>query len=496
MTRPSPVYRAVAALCFAAVAVGTAPGPARAADPALPDFADLTERLLPSVVSIATVMRTAGGQRARPQFPLPPDAFPPNSPFRDFFRDFFDRGPQQAPSPRPPRSFGGGSGFLIEADGYIVTNHHVIEDAAEIAVTLHDGKTYTAEVKGSDPKTDLALIKIEPDEPLPVVEWGDSDTARMGNWVFAIGNPFGLSSTLTVGVISALARDIRSGPFDSYIQTDAAINRGNSGGPLFNLDGQVIGVNTSIYSPPGGAGGSVGIGFAVPSSIATTVVAQIRELGRTRRGWLGVQIQGVGEDIAESLRLEEPAGALVAVVFPDSPAADAGVQPGDVLLRFDGNDIPTVRDLPRMVAGAEVGSEIEVDLWRDGRMETVRVKLGELEAAEAALASADAADVEPATAETLGLTLATLTPDERSRLTIEEDVHGVVVTGVAPDSDAAAKGMQVGDVIVEVGRKAVRTPGAAVDEIDRLQQDGQTSILLLVNREGNSLFVALRTAES
>ena len=494
MIRPSLVYRAVAALCFVAVVVETSPVPAQAADTALPDFADLTERLLPSVVSIATVMRTAGGQRARPQFPLPPDAFPPDSPFRDFFRDFFERGPQQAPSPRPPRSFGGGSGFLIEADGYIVTNHHVIEDAAEIAVTLHDGKTYTAEVKGSDPKTDLALLKIEPDEPLPVLEWGDSDTARMGNWVFAIGNPFGLSSTLTVGVISALARDIRSGPFDSYIQTDAAINRGNSGGPLFNLDGRVIGVNTSIYSPPGGAGGSVGIGFAVPSSIAKTVVAQIRELGRTRRGWLGVQIQGVGEDIAESLRLEKPAGALVAVVFPDSPAANAGVQPGDVLLKFDGDDIPTVRDLPRMVAGAEVGSEIEIDLWRDGRMETVRVKLGELEAVEAALASAE--EVEPATGETLGLTLATLTPDERARLTIDEDVLGVVVTGVSPDSDAASKGMQVGDVIVEVGRKPVRTPAAAVDEVDRLQQEGQTSILLLVNREGNNLFVALRSADS
>ncbi|MCE2475677.1 MAG: Do family serine endopeptidase [Alphaproteobacteria bacterium] len=494
MIRPSLVYRAVAALCFVAVVVETSPVPAQAADTALPDFADLTERLLPSVVSIATVMRTASGHRSRPQFPLPPDAFPPNSPFRDFFRDFFERGPQQAPSPRPPRSFGGGSGFLIEADGYIVTNHHVIEDAAEIAVTLHDGKTYTAEVKGSDPKTDLALLKIEPDEPLPVVEWGDSDTARMGNWVFAIGNPFGLSSTLTVGVISALARDIRSGPFDSYIQTDAAINRGNSGGPLFNLDGRVIGVNTSIYSPPGGAGGSVGIGFAVPSSIAKTVVAQIRELGRTRRGWLGVQIQGVGEDIAESLRLEKPAGALVAVVFPDSPAANAGVQPGDVLLKFDGDDIPTVRDLPRMVAGAEVGSEIEIDLWRDGRMETVRVKLGELEAVEAALASAE--EVEPATGETLGLTLATLTPDERARLTIDEDVLGVVVTGVSPDSDAASKGMQVGDVIVEVGRKPVRTPAAAVDEVDRLQQEGQTSILLLVNREGSNLFVALRSADS
>ncbi len=494
MIRPSLVYRAVAALCFVAAVVETSPVPAQAADTALPDFADLTERLLPSVVSIATVMRTAGGQRVRPQFPLPPDAFPPDSPFRDFFRDFFERGPQQAPSPRPPRSFGGGSGFLIEADGYIVTNHHVIEDAAEIAVTLHDGKTYTAEVKGSDPKTDLALLKIEPDEPLPVLEWGDSDTARMGNWVFAIGNPFGLSSTLTVGVISALARDIRSGPFDSYIQTDAAINRGNSGGPLFNLDGKVIGVNTSIYSPPGGAGGSVGIGFAVPSSIARTVVAQIRELGRTRRGWLGVQIQGVGEDIAESLRLEKPAGALVAVVFPDSPAANAGVQPGDVLLKFDGDDIPTVRDLPRMVAGAEVGSEIEIDLWRDGRMETVRVKLGELEAVEAALASAE--EVEPATGETLGLTLATLTPDERARLTIDEAVLGVVVTGVSPDSDAASKGMQVGDVIVEVGRKPVRTPAAAVDEVDRLQQEGQTSILLLVNREGNNLFVALRSADS
>ncbi len=493
MIRPSLVCRVVAASCLAAVLTGTPTARMLAADASLPDFADLTERLLPSVVSVATVMRTAGGQRSRPQMPMPPDAFPPNSPFRDFFRDFFERGPQQAPTPRPPRGFGGGSGFLIGADGYIVTNHHVIEDADEIAVTLHDGKTYTAEIKGSDPKTDLAILKIEADTPLPVVEWGDSDAARMGNWVFAIGNPFGLSSTLTVGVISALARDIRSGPFDSYIQTDAAINRGNSGGPLFNLEGEVIGVNTSIYSPPGGAGGSVGIGFAVPSSIAKTVVAQIMELGRTRRGWLGVQIQGVGEDIAESLRLEEPAGALVAVVFPDSPAAQAGVQPGDVLLEFDGNDIPTVRDLPRMVAGTEVGSEIEIALWRDGRMETVQVKLGELEEAEATLTNADAT---PARAESLGLMLSTLTPAERLRLTIDEDVRGVVVTGIAADSDAATKGMQVGDVIQEVDRKRVTTPAEVVEEVERLQQDGRTSILLLVNREGNHLFVALRTAES
>ena len=494
MIRPPAVLRAAAAFSVIAILAAGAVGRPQAAETVLPDFADLTERLLPSVVSIATVMRTAGRPGAQPQFPLPPDAFPPNSPFRDFFRDFLERDPQQqSPNRRPPRSFGGGSGFLIEADGYIVTNHHVVEDAAEIAVTLHDGKTYQAEVKGTDPKTDLALLKIEADEPLPVVEWGDSDAARMGNWVFAIGNPFGLSSTLTVGVISALARDIRSGPFDSYIQTDAAINRGNSGGPLFDLDGRVIGVNTSIYSPPGGAGGSVGIGFAVPSAIAKTVVAQIRELGRTRRGWLGVQIQGVGEDIAESLRLEEPAGALVAVVFPDSPAAKAGVQPGDVLLKFDGKDIPTVRELPRMVAAAEVGGKIEVELWRNGKMEKVWVTLGELETAEAALASAE---TEPATGETLGLTLSSLTAEERSRRTIDEEVRGVVVTEIAPDSDAAAKGMQVGDVIVEVGRTPVRTPADAVEAVSRLEEEGRTSILLLVNREGNNLFVALRTAAS
>ena len=493
MIRPSAVLRATAALSVIAFLAVGAVGRAQAAETVLPDFADLTERLLPSVVSIATVMRTASGPQARPQFPLPPDAFPPNSPFRDFFQDFFERGPQQSPNRRPPRSFGGGSGFLIEADGYIVTNHHVVEDAVEIAVTLYDGKTYQAEVKGTDPKTDLALLKIEADEPLPVVEWGDSDVARMGNWVFAIGNPFGLSSTLTVGVISALARDIRSGPFDSYIQTDAAINRGNSGGPLFDLDGRVIGVNTSIYSPPGGAGGSVGIGFAVPSAIAMTVVAQIRELGRTRRGWLGVQIQGVGEDIAESLRLKEPAGALVAVVFPDSPAYQAGVQPGDVLLKFGGKDVPTVRELPRMVAGADVGSEIEIELWRDGKMEKVWVTLGELETAEAALASAE---TEPASAEALGLTLSSLTVEERSRRTIDEEVRGVVVTEIAVDSDAAAKGMQVGDVIVEIGRTPVRTPAEAVEAVSRLAEEGRTSILLLVNREGNNLFVALRTTES
>ncbi len=491
-----PWLKRVMVVCGLVVSLAAGvPGQADAAETVLPDFADLSDRLLPAVVSIATVMESRGGPQAQPQMPLHPDAFPPNSPFRDFFRDFFERRPNSPNTPnRPPRrNFGGGSGFLIEADGHIVTNHHVIEDAAEIAVTLHNGKTYSAEVKGSDPKTDLALLKIEADEDLPVVAWGDSDAARMGNWVLAIGNPFGLSSTLTVGVISALARDIRSGPFDAYIQTDASINRGNSGGPLFNLDGEVIGVNTSIYSPPGGAGGSVGIGFAVPSSIAQSVIAQLHELGRTRRGWLGVQIQGVGDDIADALGLEEPVGALVGVVLPDSPAEAAGVRAGDVLLTFNGEDIPTVRDLPRMVAAADVGSEIEIELWRDRKMETVRVELGELEKAEAQLA---ASQVAPARAETLGLTLSTLTDDERARWSIQEDVEGIVVTNIAPGSDAEAKGIEPGDVVVEVGRRPVRTPEAAVDAVQGLQDSGQTSILLLVNRQGNSRFVALRTVES
>ena len=455
------------------------------AAPAPESFADLAEQLLPSVVNISSTQAAAGAQFEIPQAP-------PGSPFEDFFRDFFER---NRPRNAPRRAASLGSGFIIDSTGYIVTNNHVITEADEISVILQDDTKYAAELIGIDEKTDLALLKIEPDRDLPALRWGDSDVSRVGDWVMAIGNPFGLGGSVTAGIISARARDINAGPYDNFIQTDASINRGNSGGPLFNLAGEVIGINTAIFSP---SGGSVGIGFAVPSSIAFRVIEQLRDFGRTKRGWLGVRIQSVTDEIAESLGLDRTRGALVASVTEGGPAEGGGIEAGDVILSFDGRDIEQMRELPRFVAETEVGSVVDVEVWRKGAQQRVEISLGELEAAEelAALPGADIPDdAVTGSIGSIGVGLAALTDELRLEYSLADDVAGVLVTEVDENSPAAEKGIQAGDVIVEVSQEEVSLPAHVQSRVQAAKESGRRSVLLLIGRDGDLRFVAVRVNE-
>lgn len=476
-------------ILFFTAAFFTPVGPTLAEDSAPPDFADLSEKLLPSVVNIATTQEVQIG----PGQPVP--QFPPGSPFEEFFKEFFEkRGEkprEREPGPRP-RSLG--SGFVISPDGFIVTNNHVIAGAAEVVVTFSNDITLKAEIVGTDPKTDLAVLKVEPEEPLSAVTWGDSDRVRVGNWVVAIGNPFGLGNTVTAGIISARARDINAGPFDDFLQTDASINRGNSGGPLFDLEGGVVGINTAIYSP---SGGSVGIGFSVPSNLAKNVVHQLREYGETRRGWLGVRIQTVTDDLAESLNLENAAGALVASVSPDSPASSAGLKVGDVILSFDGKPVTTMRRLPRIVAETEIDKPVNVELWREGKKIDVRVVVGRLDEGEVQVASALQAPDEPVVEEVprLGLTVSSLTEDIREQFELEESVHGVMVVRVDGGSGAAEKGIQPGDVIIEVGQTEVSTPTDVTTKVEEEIGRNKNTVLLLLDRQGDLQFVAVKISD-
>jgi serine protease Do len=478
-----------------ALALIWAAGAAHAQNDRPESFADLAERLLPSVVNISTSQTVE--RREMPEIPN----FPEGSPFEEFFRDFFEdrEGPGGGGGP-PRRATSLGSGFVIDAEGYVVTNNHVIEGADEITVILADDTNLPAEVVGRDDRTDLALLKVESDTPLPAVSWGDSDEMRVGDWVIAIGNPFGLGGTVTAGIISARSRDINAGPYDDFIQTDASINRGNSGGPMFNMDGQVIGVNTAIFSP---SGGSVGIGFAIPSTMARNVVDQLQEFGRTRRGWLGVRIQTVTPEIAEGLGLDEPRGALVASVTPGGPAAEAGIEAGDVVVEFDGREVAEMRELPRIVAETRVGKAVSVDVWRAGEIETVEVELGELEAAEEQGLLAGGPEGEGGNGgpdaerelEQLGLTLAPMSDALRQEHGIDDQVEGVVITAVAPGSAAAEKGLGAGEVVLEVGQEPVTTPAEVVDRIGDAREAGRRSVLLLVENEGDLRFVALSIEE-
>ena len=439
-------------------------------------FADLAERLSPAVVNIST-QTTVGN--AGPQMP----DIPPGSPLEDLFRDFFERNQQQGP--RTANSLG--SGFVIDPEGYVVTNNHVIENADEIMVNFADGESLPATLVGTDPKTDIALLKIEGDEPFDAVPFGDSEAMRVGDWVVAIGNPFGLGGSVSAGIVSARNRDINAGPYDDFIQTDAAINRGNSGGPLFNLAGEVIGVNTAIISP---TGGSIGIGFAVPSKIVTNVVAQLREYGETRRGWLGVRIQQVTPEIAESLDLEKPRGALVADLTAGGPAAEAGVEPGDVILTFDGREVETMRELPRMVAETPVGKSVPVEVWRKGEVTALTVALGRLEEGEQQMAALEAPEAGE-NAAALGMELATLTPERRAELSLGDDVQGVVVLSVDASGPAASKGVRPGDVIVEVGQEPVATPADVLERIEAARAQERKTVLMLVHNAGDVRFVAV-----
>tara|TARA_R110002110_G_scaffold413629_1_gene641261 strand:- start:2834 stop:4333 length:1500 start_codon:yes stop_codon:yes gene_type:complete len=468
-------------LALIAALLGTTAAQARSAPES---FADLAERLLPAVVNISTTQTIKRGEGG-PDLPN----FPPGSPFEDFFKDFFDK---NRPEGRPRQTQSLGSGFIVDPDGYVVTNNHVIDGADEIFVLLQDDTRLPAKLLGTDPKTDIALLKVETSQSLPFVKFGDSAQSRVGDWVMAIGNPFGLGGTVTAGIVSARGRDIRSGPYDNYIQTDASINRGNSGGPMFNMDGDVIGINTAIFSP---TGGSVGIGFAVPSSTAKPVVEQLREFGRTKRGWLGVRIQVVSPEIAETLGLDSAKGALVSSVIEGGPAEAAKIQAGDVILTFDGKEVGEMRSLPRIVAGTNVGSNVDVDLWRKGRKVSVKVNIEELEEAETAgLMDEPKAGMQAddEAIKSLGLTLSTITPPLTDKYELKTDQRGVLVTDVLGDSSAAEKGVRPGDVIVEVGQQEVQSPKDVAARVDQARKDGKKSVLLLVESREGLRFVALR----
>ncbi len=443
------------------------------------NFGDLVEKVQPAVVNIS-VTTTQPEQADMPSFPQ-------GSPFEFFKR--FEQNRQAVPNMPQPHAQGLGSGFIIDADGYVVTNHHVVAQADEITVTLNDGTRYPATLKGSDPKTDLALIKIDAAKPLPFVSFGDSDEARVGDWVLAIGNPFGLGGSVTAGIISARGRDIQSGPFDDFLQVDAPINRGNSGGPLFDLKGRVIGVNTAIFSP---TGGSVGIGFAIPAEMAETVVADLRDDGHIVRGWLGVQIQTVTPEFAESLGLDKERGALVASVVPGSPAEKAGLQAGDVILKAGPDDIERMRDLPRLVAGLEPDTRLKVTVWRKGSERTLKVVIGELAPEGTQLGDATGTPGNAAPAE-LGLALSALTPETRQKYGIGEDVTGAVVVNIAPDS-AAQQRLRPGDVIMMVGQDDVSNPSDVAERVKEANQLKRKSVLLLVDRQGAERFVAVPLA--
>ncbi len=450
--------------------------------------ADLAEGLLDAVVNISTSQNVAGRQPN-----VTPPEVPEGSPFQDFFDDFFnDRGRPNNQGPRRVNSLG--SGFVIDAEeGIIITNNHVIADADEIEANFSDGSKLKAELIGVDTKTDIAVLKVDPTaRKLQAVPFGDSDAIRIGDWVMAIGNPFGLGGTVTVGIVSARDRNINSGPYDDFIQTDAAINRGNSGGPLFNMDGEVIGINTAIISP---SGGSIGIGFAIPSELAVSVIDQLREFGETRRGWLGVRIQPVTDDIAESLGMDRAMGALIAGIIKDGPVDDGSLQAGDVVISFDGKTIDNMRDLPRIVADTTVGKEVEVVIMRKGEEQTVTVTLGRLEDGEAV---ADASGEEPdetvvATATVLGMTIAELNDETRAQFEISDEVNGVVVTEVDPNSAAADKGIVAGDVITEIAQEAVSDPKEAMDRIAALKGQGRkNALLMLSSRTGELRFETVR----
>jgi serine protease Do len=453
-------------------------------------FADLAEKLLPAVVNISTT--TTVDDSRGPDMPQ----FPPGSPFEEFFRDFMERQGQQPEGPRRQHKTASlGSGFIVDSSGIVVTNNHVIDGADEITVILQDDTNLKAKLLGRDPRTDLAVLQVETDRKLPSVKFGDSDALRIGDWVVAIGNPFGLGGSVTAGILSARSRNINNESLVDFLQTDAAINRGNSGGPLFNLRGEVVGINTAIFSP---SGGSVGIGFSVPSNIASNVVAQLREFGRTRRGWLGVRIQEVTPEIAESLGLDRARGALVAAATPDGPAEKAGIMGGDVVLKFDGKDIPEMRRLPRTVAETRIGAVVPVEVWRDGKTVGLKVTLGDLEEAQDTGLLADSAgegkeEPEQSGAVVLGMTLAPLDEKLKQQFGIGADVQGVVVSEVAPDSDAFTKGLRAGDVIKEVNREPVATVQAFRDRLRAAREQGRKSILVLTDRKGDLRFVAIST---
>lgn len=445
-------------------------------------FAELVERLLPSVVNISVVSDVAVS--AIPNFP-----FPEGSPFEDFFRRFMD--PGQLPDGRMRPRVGAGSGFVISEEGYVVTNHHVVSNAREISIETYDGEVLNATVVGTDEKTDIALLKVEGGRPLQPLEFADSDDARVGDHVLVIGNPHGFGFSVSTGIVSARNRDFR-GPYDDFIQTDAAINQGNSGGPLFNVDGEVIGVNTMIISsgPSMGGGGSIGIGFAMASNVVSKVVDQLRDHGTTRRGWLGVQIQPVTDDLAGAMGMESASGALIAQIL-EGPAADAGLRRGDVILRLDGKDVDSPRDLVRMIADAPSDREVVIEVRRNRELRTFRVKLGLREEMEPRQTASGPRDSQPPEITELGIVVSEITPELRASLELGEESAGLAIVEVESESEAWLKNVAPGDLLIEMDGR----PVASTEEFRRIVKEardaGLASIVVLVERDGQARYIAL-----
>jgi serine protease Do len=449
--------------------------PTEAAGP--PSFADVAERVAPAVVNVTVT------QRSPQRLSLPSGELPEDSPLFEFFKQFGGQLGESMPMPRQRE--GEGSGFLIDADGYIVTNNHVIEGADRIEITTNDGTQYQAHVVGRDPKTDVALVKIDSDKPLPYVSLGNSAKARIGDWVLAVGNPFGLGGSVNAGIISARGRDIQSGPYDDYIQIDAPINRGNSGGPLFDAQGNVIGVNTAIFSP---SGGNIGIGFAIPAETVSHVVSDLRTKGHVDRGWLGVQIQPVTEEIAASLGLDHAKGALVADVLDGTPAQQAGIHSGDIIVRAAGEPIEDYRDLTRLIADINAGTGVELTVVRNGQIQTLPVTIGRMPGEDGAQQAAAPADSgEPR----IGLLLAPLTPELRSERGLADDSSGVLVAQVEAGSPAQRAGIEAGSLISMVGQQPVSSPDQVIDAVRKAAKDDRPSVLLRIEQGGEQRFVAV-----
>jgi len=476
---------AAGAMAIAATLVFTLP-PA-SARPGPEGFSDLVEKVKPAVVNISST-RHAAAPGTPPQLQLPPGLR--GSPFEGFLRRFRQPGPESEDDPSSGSGQALGSGFLIDASGYVVTNNHVIKGADKVEITLSDGRKFDARVIGRDDKTDVALVKVESDKPLPFVSWGDSDKAKVGDWILAVGNPFGLGGTVTAGIVSARGRDIQSGPFDDFLQIDAPINRGNSGGPAFNMDGEVIGINTAIYSPNGG---SIGIGFAVPTSVARPIVEELKAKGHIERGWLGVNIQSMTPEIATSLGLSKPEGSLVLNVTPNSPAAKAGLKQGDVIRSVDSKPVKEFRDLARLIAGAGPDKSVTLTVWRDGRDISTVVSLARTPAGQTASADEPARGSAPDTKSVaaLGASLAPLTKETRQRLQLPEGSVGTVVVDVRRGSAAAQAGLLPGDLIARVGDRMITGPNDVVEALRAPGNESRRSALMLVKRQGNDRFAAV-----
>ena len=465
-------------------------------------FADLIEDVSPAVVQVATagfIQRRQTSRNGR-NFRGGPQGL------EDFFNDFLNRRGQIDPRQDDPeldeddideddedrqtRPLGIGSGFIISEDGYVVTNNHVIEGADEIIVTLTDGTEYEAEVKGTDFRTDLALLKLKDASNLPFLPWGDDEQSRVGDWVLAIGNPFGLGGSASTGIISAIGRDIQAGLYDDFIQVDAVINRGNSGGPLFNMRGQVIGINSMIYSP---SGGSVGIGFAIPANLAKGVISQLEKSGEVERSWIGVQIGQVSEELAELLERTNEEGALVSDVVADSPAEKAGLEARDIVLEFNGEPIKEWRNLPKEVAQSQVGKTYNIKVWRDGKLKTLKIKTEPFPSDDDVAVETPKDEVEPEMNKLLGAEMASLTESNRKQFRIGNDVEGVLVTAVERRGPAAKNNLRPGDVIVQFGSdKNIQSADQITKVIKAAEKDKQRSVAVLINRRGNPAFLVFK----